>query len=103
MESLQRIALASSALDADLERYLVIRGPEYKDSVQADLTEMVNAISLLQENPEPSAQSTLTELSATLARLQNEVDAVFDVSLADASSGDVHRQIVAIDADIEVV
>ena len=44
MGHMQDLGLATTALDADLERFLVIRGAEYRDSVLKDLTDMTSAV-----------------------------------------------------------
>jgi GAF domain-containing protein/CHASE3 domain sensor protein len=100
---LQKLAAATSALDADLERYLVIRGVEYQESVQTDLQEMVEAFAALQSNPSQDIQPELATLEETITKLQLEVGQILDVQAADASSGEITRRIVTVYDDIDQV
>jgi len=100
---IQKLAAATSALDADLERYLVIRGVEYQEGVQSDLQEMVDAFAALQSNPSPDIQPDLVALEETIAQLQLEVGQILDVQAADASSGEITRRIVTVYDDIDRV
>ena len=84
---LQKLATATSALDADLERYLVIRGVEYQENVQTDMQEMTEALTTLQSNPTAEIQSELATLDETMSQLQLGVQQLLDAQAADASSG----------------
>ena len=41
---IQRLSTAISALDVDMERFLTIRGVEYRESVEKDLQEMTDIL-----------------------------------------------------------
>jgi nitrate/nitrite-specific signal transduction histidine kinase len=97
---IQRLTTAASALDADLERYLVIRGVEYQESVQSDLQVMTDELKSLQSSPAQETQGILVQLEVTISDLQLKVQKVLDQS-ASASSGEINRQIVAVYNDIE--
>ncbi len=99
MANLQKLALATSALDADLERYLTIRGVEYKESSQVDLQSMVDGLKLVQTNAASNIQPMLKEYEATLTRLQAEVQLVLDPP-ANASATDTNLSIVNVYTDI---
>jgi GAF domain-containing protein/HAMP domain-containing protein len=96
MVQLQKLATATSALDADLERYLVIRGVEYQESVLNDLQEIADAFALLQNTPHSDIQSDLAALEVAIIQLQGGVQNVLDVQSASASSGEINRHIVAV-------
>jgi GAF domain-containing protein/HAMP domain-containing protein len=98
---LQKMAAATSALDADLERYLVIRGVEYQESVQTDLQEIADAFAVLKSNPTTDIQSELAALEETITRLQLGVQQVLEVQAAEASSGEITRRIVTVYDDID--
>ena len=100
MANLQKLALAASALDADLERYLVIRGVEYQESVQVDLQDMAEALALIQANAAPDVQPLLTEFETILVRLRDEVQLVLDPP-ANASASETNLSIVSVYNDIE--
>ncbi len=99
----QRLASATSALDADLERYLVIRGAEYRDNVQNDLQEMTGALALLQVDPIEGTETSLSELETTIAALQEKIGPLLDINSTSSSSAEINRLIVTIYNDIEQV
>lgn len=100
---LQKLAAATSALDADLERYLVIRGAEYQENVQTDLQEIEEAFSALQSTSTGGTQSEMVALEGTITQLQLGVQQILDVQSAEASSGEITRRIVTVYDDIERV
>ena len=93
---LQKLAAATSALDADLERYLVIRGAEYQESVQLDLQEIAEAFTALQNTPTTEIQPELVALEGTIAQLQLGVQRVLDVQNTNATSGEITLHIVTV-------
>lgn len=100
---IQSMTAATSALDADLERYLVIHGLEYKEYVQADLQIMADELKLLQNSPSKETRLVLVALQETMTRLQSRVNLVLEAQSANASSGEINRQIVAVYDDVEAV
>jgi GAF domain-containing protein/HAMP domain-containing protein len=99
---LQKLSTATSALDADLERYLVIRGVEYQENVSNDIQEIADAFALLQNTPAADIQSDLTTLGETIDQLQIGVQNVLDAQSADASSGEINRYVVALYSQIDL-
>ena len=99
---IQEFSAAVSALDADLERYLTIRGVEYRDSVQTDLQEMTNALAQLQEDPIPGTEDTISKLSTLVTGLNSKVDQVVS-SLDKSSSAQINRSIVVVYKDLDQV
>jgi signal transduction histidine kinase/HAMP domain-containing protein len=102
MGYLQSLGLATSALDADLERFLVIRGAEYHDSVLQDLTDMTGALDNMQLTAGTTALPTVQNLQGIVARLQPEVSALLETKTGSLTT-DINQQIVAMYADIEQV
>ena len=98
---LQRLTAATAALDADLERYLVIRGGEYLDSVMQDIQEIEDALTQLQNNSSEGENPELLELETTITSLKEEVQNVLDAVAADASSGEITRNIVAVYQELD--
>ena len=99
--NIQTLSSATSALDADLERFLLIQGAEYKDSVRSDLQEMTDSLALLQKNPIAGTEIALFTLDETLAGLQEKIGIILD--LKSASSTDTNRSIITIYNDIDQV
>ncbi len=100
---IQRLSSATAALDADLERYLVIRGAEYKDNVQNDLQEMKDVLTLLQKDPIEGTETILSDLETTLVALQEKVTPILDTNSSSLSSAEVNRLIVTVYNDIDLV
>ena len=94
---LQTLSSAISALDADLERYLTIRGVEYKEDIQKDLQEMADVIAGLQEDPDttPEIREIVTELGIVTTDLQTQVDLVIS-TLDSSSSADINRSVIGV-------
>jgi simple sugar transport system substrate-binding protein len=101
LAELQSLAAATAALDADLERYLVIQGAEYKESVEEDLQEMENALAKLQSTAVNDDQQAIAEMESLISQLQTGVENVIRLQESDASSGEITRSIVAIYSDID--
>ena len=100
---IQKLASATSALDADLERYLVIRGAEYRDNVQNDIQEMIDSLTLLQVDPIAGTETDLSELQATITTLEEKIAPLLDSQSTTSSSAELNRLIVTIYKDIDQV
>ncbi len=98
MGHLQSLGLAVSALDADLERFLVIRGSQYSDRVRQDLTDMTNALDEIQRDADPSALPTIQNLQSILTKLQSEIGTLLE---SETLPADVNQQVVNFYADID--
>jgi nitrate/nitrite-specific signal transduction histidine kinase len=101
--SLQKMGSATAALDIDLERYLVVRGGEYQDSVLQDLQEIGAAFQLLKDTPTTEMRARLDALEPLIGQLQDNVQLVFDAGTSQATSGEINRYIVAIYANIDQI
>jgi GAF domain-containing protein/HAMP domain-containing protein len=103
MGHLQSLGLATSALDADLERFLVIRGAEYRDSVLQDLTDVTEALDQMQLGADVAELPAVQELQTIATRLQTEITALLDIETTGAATTDVNQRIVEVYADIDRV
>jgi putative methionine-R-sulfoxide reductase with GAF domain len=101
MSTLQRMTAANAALDADLERFLTIRGSQYQEGIETDLQIMVTALRLLQSDPVTRDKPQMSALDNTHALLQSEITYLLMAESIGASSGSTNRQIVAAYTDIE--
>jgi nitrate/nitrite-specific signal transduction histidine kinase len=99
--NIQTLSAATSALDADLERYLLIQGAEYKDSVQSDLQEMTDSLALLQKDPIAGTERALSELETTLTGLKQKIGNILDSE--STSSAETNRSIITIYKDIDQI
>ena len=100
---IQRLASATSSLDADLERYLVIRGAEYRENVQNDLQDMADSLTLLQTDPIAGTESDLAELQTTITMLQEKITPLLETQSTPSSSAELNRSIVTIYNNIDQV
>lgn len=99
MGHLQNLGLATSALDADLERFLVIRGSQYSDSVRQDLANMTTALNEILQNAEAAAQPIAQELQTILTGLQTGIGTLLEAGGTDSTN--INQQIVAVYDDID--
>ncbi len=100
MGHLQSLGLVTSALDADLERFLVIRGAEYRDSVLQDLADLTSTLDEVQRYTAADELEELQVLQDIMAHLEPEVNALLDTE-SGSSATNVNQRIVGIYADIE--
>jgi len=100
---LQKIVSSIALLDTDLERYLVIRGAEDKESIQSDLKAIGDAFVALKQNPSVKSNSELSEMEFTFLRLQTGVKLLIDSLSTNASAGEINRSIVSVYKDISKV
>jgi len=98
----QDLAQALASVDANLERYLVIRGVEYQEAVETNLLEMEAALTFLQTGADPTEENPLLleELDATIMQLQSDVRQVLALQ-PDASSREINQYIVVVYDEIE--
>ena len=104
MVDIQTLSTATSALDADLERFLTLRGIEYKESVEKDLQEMTGVLTRFQEDPDTTQeiQGIVSRLGNAVAELQTKIDVVFN-SLDGSSSTDINRSVISVYQNIDQV
>jgi len=102
MGHLQSLGLATSTLDADLERFLVTRGADYRDSVLQDLADLNAALKGIQTDAETRERQSVQSLQEVMARLEPEVNALLETA-SGTSTTDINRRIVTVYADIEQV
>ena len=100
----QRMAQSLASLDANLERFLVIRGAEYKEVAETNLQELSDALELLQagaeDDPTKEDPILLKELAHTTTQLHGDVQKMFELQ-PDASSGEINRYVIAVYDEIE--
>ena len=98
----QEIAKSLSAVDANLERYLVIRGVEYKETVEANLQAMVDALTFFQVEDDLTEEDPLLleELSETITQLQSDVQIILDLK-PEASSREINQNIIVVYDELE--
>lgn len=101
---IQRLSTAVSALDGDMERFLTLRGIEYKESVEKELQEMADILAGLQADPDTSQeiQGIVSELGNAVTELQTKVDKVFN-SIDSSSSTDINRSVISLYQNIDQI
>jgi PAS domain S-box-containing protein len=101
---IQSLSTAISALDVDMERFLTLRGIEYRESVEKDLQEMTDVLAGFQGDPDATQEirGIVSELGIAVAELQTKVDMVFN-SLDSSSSTDINRSVISLYQNIDQV
>ena len=98
----QRMAKSISSLDANLERYLVIRGVEYREAVETNLQEISDELTFLKGKDDPTEEDSilLEELGNTISQLQSDVQKMFELQ-PDASSREINQYTIVVYDEIE--
>lgn len=91
---LQEFALSVASFEGNLDRYFVIGGAEYRESVQADLDRMVSLANTLHESAASQGKEATAKLAEDAAALQAEGLAVLDAESAGLSSSEINLQII---------
>jgi putative methionine-R-sulfoxide reductase with GAF domain len=100
MAHLQRLAIATSALDADIERYLTIRAVEYQESVQNDLRAIVDALAQIRAGAPAEILALIDENETIVGRLAEGVEIAL-TQPPGASAAETTRNIVEVYDEIE--
>jgi len=98
----QEIAQSLSNVDTNLERYLVIRGAEYKEAVESNLQGMSDTLAFLQEGDNLTEEDPvlLEELGNTIDQLESDVQVILELQ-PDASSREINEYIFVVYDEIE--
>lgn len=94
------IAAQLAALDGDLERYILLRSPEYRDLVQSEMQELAAAVDNLRTDPDAELKSIVAAMQTLLTDLQIEVDTLLN-SPDTLSTRDINQLIVTIYANLD--
>lgn len=103
MELLQKMSIATVALDNDLEQYLVIGGLENRETVQNDLQTLTDLLQLHKgsaEEFETGIEADMAKIEELVTRLQNGTQEILDAQ-AGTSTAETNRRIVLVYQDIE--
>ncbi len=101
MGHLQDFALSISSLDANLERFFVIGGVEFRENILQDLTQVATTGTVMQESAEPETRPAVTELQQVTAELETNIQALLAVDGSALSSREVNEKIVLVFSDID--
>ena len=96
----QRLLAAGEALNADLERYLVVLMADYQEKSEQDLQEMATAVKLLKASPVTGSKQQMAEISPISSQLQGEVQYLLDIQTSDATVNEIIRTSLSAYTDI---
>jgi GAF domain-containing protein/HAMP domain-containing protein len=109
MGALQDFALASSALDADLERFFVIGGEQFRENILQDLDNMTAALesvkegAITEEGLAPEELEALKELEQTTTQLRTDVQTLLEMGSSTLKTQEVNQRIISVYALIDHV
>jgi len=94
------ITVQISALDGDVERYILFKSPEYREKVQAELTELSAAISGLRADVDTDTEPVVAQMEALLPSLRENLASLLDEANP-PSAGQINRLTLLIYTDLE--
>ena len=105
IDALQEFGLTISAIDADLERFFVIGGAQYKDSVVEDVANMIATLEVIKDNATAAGaeQEALATLDQSTRALDSQISGLLGPEAANLSSRDINQQIIAVYSQIDGV
>ncbi len=99
IRALQDFGLTLSSIDANLERFFVIGGLQYKEAVLEDLSNLETTLKIIKNNT-ALAEETRTEVLATLDQsmslLKHQIVALLNLEAANLDSRNMNQQIMAV-------
>ena len=102
---LQDFALSVSSLDANLERFLVIGGAEFKEDVVQDLDDISVAIQAIKRQADSEIKAPLEELDEVISNLQLDISnlLLLKESPADLNAQEVNDKIIIVYSQIDTL
>jgi len=88
------------ALDGDLERYILLQSPEYRELAQSEIQGLAAAVSSLRADTDAEVEPILAEMESLLPRLQENIDRLLNKTDS-LSTGEVNKLILEAYADLE--
>ena len=101
MGLVQDLALALSSLDADLERFFVIRGAQYRENVLQDLENMEGTLHAMQQNQSASTRPTLDKLANTTSAVQADIQTLLEMASTDSTGRQTNEKMIALYSQID--
>jgi GAF domain-containing protein/HAMP domain-containing protein len=100
---LQDFALSLASLDANLERFFVIGGTHFQDTIQQDLKHMTDALTSMKGSTREEMRPTLGALEKATTHLESEVLALMEMQSTDLTSTEINQRIISVYSQIDYV
>jgi len=94
------ITVQISALDGDVERYILFKSPEYREKVQAELTDLTAVVSNLRADVDTDTEPVVAQMEALLPSLQENLTNLLDEANP-PSAGEINYLTLLIYTDLE--
>jgi nitrate/nitrite-specific signal transduction histidine kinase len=94
------ITIQLSALDGDVERYILFKSPEYREKVQAELTDLAAVVSNLRADSDSDIEPVVAQMEALLPSLQENLASLLDEANP-PSAGQINRLTLLIYTDLD--
>ena len=101
MGLVQDLALALSSLDADLERFFVIGGAQYRENVLQDLEKMESTLLTMQQNQSAGTRPTLDKLASATSAVQANIQTLLEMASTDSTGRQTNEKIIALYSEID--
>lgn len=99
--SLQDLGLSISGLDANLERFFVVGGPQLQENIIQNLQNISDDMESMKQNAAEETTPALTELEQTIVSLETEVMALLEVE--STASREINQRILSVYDQIDSV
>ncbi len=103
MGLVQDLALALSSLDADLERFFVIGGAQYRENVLQDLEKMESTLQSMRQNESAESSPTLDKLEKATSAVQGQIRALLEMATTDSTGRQTNEKIIALYSEIDQI
>ena len=107
IESLQTLALAVTSMDANLERFFIIGGVQFRDAILNDLSRLQEVVQSLKgnlaEDASPAVENEIVALETAVADLETEVVALVSADTTAVASREINQRILAIYSRIDTI
>jgi GAF domain-containing protein/HAMP domain-containing protein len=100
---LQDFALSLASLDANLERFFVIGGTQFQETILQDLEHMTGALASMKGTTRAEMRSTVGALEKATTQLESEVLALLEVQSTDLTSTETNQRIISVYSQIDYV
>jgi anti-anti-sigma regulatory factor/HAMP domain-containing protein len=101
MKLLEDFALSISSLDANLERFFVIRNTKFRKAILQDIETMADTLEDIKENANKEMKPGLEKLDETTITLGKEISVLLDMEITAETSRETNEKIIEVYAQID--
>lgn len=101
--ALQDFGLGISALDADLERFFVIGGGQFREDIRQDQERIITALESLKESSGENQRPAIENLEQATLGLGNQIGLLLATEATDFNSREINERIIAVYSQIDYI